>query len=88
MQIDLGEINKYDPNLKFNWIINGKAEVIADITLPEEQDDLNESITEVLTKMFTNMFQTADMSQTSEDSLVERCYICDLSYFQKARRNC
>lgn len=69
--IDLGEINKYDPNLKFNWIINGKAEVIADITLPEEQDDLNESITEVLTKMFTNMFQTADMSQTSEDSLLK-----------------
>ena len=69
--IDLGEINKYDPNLKFNWIINGKAEIIADITLPDEQDDLSESITEVLTKMFSNMFQTVDTSQTSEDSLLK-----------------
>lgn len=33
--IDMESISKANPQLKFNWIVNGKAEILADIRLPE-----------------------------------------------------
>lgn len=32
--IDMGSLSKANPQLKFNWIANGKAEIIANIRLP------------------------------------------------------
>lgn len=40
--IDLGAISRANPQLKFNWIINGKAEVVADIRLPNLEDRAEE----------------------------------------------
>lgn len=33
--IDMESISRANPQLKFNWIVNGKAEILADIRLPE-----------------------------------------------------
>lgn len=33
--IDMGSLSKANPQLKFNWLISGKAEVVADIRLPD-----------------------------------------------------
>lgn len=32
--IDMGSLSKANPQLKFNWLINGSAEIVADIRLP------------------------------------------------------
>lgn len=34
--IDMGSLSMANPQLKFNWIVNGKAEIVADIRMPEE----------------------------------------------------
>ena len=33
--IDMGCLSKANPQLKFNWLANGKAEIVADIRLPD-----------------------------------------------------
>lgn len=33
--IDMGSLSKANPQLKFNWLVNGKAEIVADIRLPD-----------------------------------------------------
>lgn len=33
--IDMGMLSRMNPRLKFNWILNGKAEIIADIRFPK-----------------------------------------------------
>lgn len=33
--IDMGSLSKANPQLKFNWLVSGKAEVVADIRLPD-----------------------------------------------------
>ncbi|KAI5961868.1 MDM32 [Candida pseudojiufengensis] len=69
--IDLGKVSKANPKSKFNWIVNGKAEVIADITLPKDEEN-NESISEVITKLFNNISNMNKPSEKSnEDSLLK-----------------
>lgn len=41
--IDMESISRANPQLKFNWIVNGKAEILADIRLPELDKDKDES---------------------------------------------
>lgn len=36
--IDMGNLTTYNPNLRFNWILNGKAEIIADIRIPNSDE--------------------------------------------------
>lgn len=36
--IDMGSISRANPHLKLNWIVNGKAEIMADIKLPDLSD--------------------------------------------------
>lgn len=33
--IDMGSLSKANPQLKFNWLVSGKAEIVADIRLPD-----------------------------------------------------
>lgn len=33
--IDMGSLSKASPHLKFNWLVSGKAEVVADIRFPD-----------------------------------------------------
>lgn len=37
--IDMGNLAQRNPQLKFNWILNGKAEVLADIRFPSSPED-------------------------------------------------
>lgn len=43
--INMGSLSKASPQQKFSWIVNGKAEIVADIRLPslEEKDDADEA---------------------------------------------
>lgn len=41
--IDMGSLSRANPQLKFNWIANGKAEIIANIRLPPMDGDKEES---------------------------------------------
>lgn len=87
--IDLGEINRSNPNLKFNWIINGKAEITADITLPEEQqqqDDLNESISKLIDKIYHNLFHQSNNNNAgnpTEDSMLKDAIAAIYHTFKK-----
>ncbi|EER30413.1 hypothetical protein CTRG_05812 [Candida tropicalis MYA-3404] len=91
--IDLGEINKFNPDSKFNWIVNGKAEIIADITLPEmqqQQDDLNKSIGEFIGKIYENIFyqnanngNNTNAGNPSEDSLLKDAIAAIYHTFKK-----
>ena len=65
--IDLGTITKSNPRLKFNWIVNGKAEVTADITLPKDKES-EESIGDVIGKLFKNI---SSMNSSTEKGLDE-----------------
>ncbi|CAH2355348.1 mitochondrial distribution and morphology protein 31 [[Candida] railenensis] len=64
--IDMGKISKRNPLSKFNWIVNGRAEIVADILLPQEN----------LTPQFPNVGQIfseafndfLSMSQPDESS--------------------
>ncbi|KAI5957335.1 MDM32 [Candida jiufengensis] len=69
--IDLGNISKVNPKSKFNWLVNGKAEVIADITLPKNEEH-NESISDLITKLFNNISNMNKPTEKSnEDSLLK-----------------
>ncbi|CAN3505025.1 hypothetical protein DICA1_F38556 [Diutina catenulata] len=37
--INLGAVARADPESKFNWMVNGRAEIQADITFPDTPDD-------------------------------------------------
>lgn len=39
--IDIGMLSRLNPKLKFNWVLNGKAEIITDIRLPKSDVDAN-----------------------------------------------
>ena len=55
--LDLGELAKRHASLKFNWIVQGKVEVVADILLP--QDSPNETWEYLsFTKMFSDAFNS------------------------------
>lgn len=43
--INMGSLSKANPQQKFSWIVNGKAEIVADIRLPslEEKEDGDEA---------------------------------------------
>ncbi|EMG45252.1 putative mitochondrial biogenesis factor, partial [Candida maltosa Xu316] len=77
------KINNSNPNSKFSWIINGKAEVVADITLPEEQDELNDSF---LGEIFTNLFHPMDNPPSTEDSLLKDAIAAIYHTFQKPEK--
>lgn len=49
--IDLGSITQKNPRTKFNWVVNGKAEIIADIRIS--------SITDKTDYRFKNIFTTS-----------------------------
>lgn len=42
--IDMGALSRANPQLKFNWIANGKAEVIANIRLPSMDGEKEENV--------------------------------------------
>ncbi|KAI5963956.1 MDM32 [Candida margitis] len=64
--IDLGNIASANPRSKFNWIVNGKAEVIADITLPKDKES-EESIGDVVGKLFKNISSMNASSEKGHD---------------------
>ncbi|CAK7902656.1 mitochondrial distribution and morphology protein 31 [[Candida] anglica] len=56
--IDLGSISRTNPSSKFNWIVNGRAQIIADIVLPQDKMEPNFNFGNEY-KKFTNMFSEA-----------------------------
>lgn len=69
--IDLGTITKSNPRLKFNWIVNGKAEVTADITLPKDKES-EQSIGDVVGKLFKNISNmNSSIERGHDDSLLK-----------------
>jgi len=69
--IDLGNIARANSRLKFNWIVNGKAEVIADITLPKDKES-EQSVGEAIGKLFKNISSmNAYTENGQEESLLK-----------------
>ncbi|KAI5961939.1 MDM32 [Candida theae] len=64
--IDLGTVTKFNPKSKFNWIVNGKAEVIADITLPKDKES-EQSIGDVIGKLFKNISSMNTSTENGND---------------------
>ncbi|CCE42399.1 hypothetical protein FOB58_001369 [Candida parapsilosis] len=69
--IDLGNIARANSRSKFNWIVNGKAEVIADITLPKDKES-EQSVGEAIGKLFKNISSmNAYTENGQEESLLK-----------------
>lgn len=65
--INMGTVSANNPNSKFNWIIGGKAQVLADIKFPNE-DQILESDYNRLSRVFLGIVN--DLSKmTSKDQL-------------------
>lgn len=65
--IDLGAISQKNPRTKFNWIVNGKAEIIADIrmsNLPEKED---KKFSNVFFSSFRELLSLTDPKPTPSD---------------------
>lgn len=81
--IDMGSLSRANPQLKFNWIANGKAEIIANIRLPPMDGGKEESSSDspllggLFKKLFnelkdlTNPREAANPDDNSEESLVK-----------------
>lgn len=41
--IDMGSLSTANPKLKFNWLVGGKAEIVADIRLPNFDTDISDT---------------------------------------------
>lgn len=79
--INMGNLSRANRQLKFNWIVNGKAEIIADIRLPslEEREDADETplMSGFIQKVFnefkelTGPEETTNQKADSESSLIK-----------------
>ncbi|KAK6461311.1 putative mitochondrial distribution and morphology protein, mitochondrial precursor [Scheffersomyces coipomensis] len=75
--IDLGSLSQSNPFSKFNWIINGKAEIIADIKLPNIDKIDNHNSESIISDFFNELLRvtrsdidnTIPQPQTSSDSM-------------------
>lgn len=70
--INMGTLSKANPQLKFNWIANGKAEIVADIRLPnlDEREDADEStlISGFFKKAFNDFKDMTSPQETGNSS--------------------
>lgn len=65
--INMGSLSKANPQLKFNWIANGKAEIVADIRLPDLEEKEAEST--VISGFFKRAFnEFREMALPSEQT--------------------
>lgn len=53
--IDMGSLSRANPQLKFNWIANGRAEIVADIRLPFEDKEEPASESPLLSGLFKKL---------------------------------
>lgn len=70
--INMGSLSKANPQLKFNWIVNGKAEIIADIRLPslEDREDADETplISGFFQKLFNEFKEATSIKETLQQN--------------------
>ncbi|ODV79577.1 uncharacterized protein CANTADRAFT_25525 [Suhomyces tanzawaensis NRRL Y-17324] len=72
--INLGAISKSNPNLKFNWLVNGSAEITADITIPnlneEEFQFVNEyrRVSNALSSIVSDFVSVTNPEPESKDN--------------------
>ncbi|EGW33699.1 uncharacterized protein SPAPADRAFT_59066 [Spathaspora passalidarum NRRL Y-27907] len=69
--IDLGEISKNNPQSKFNWLVNGKAQVIADIKLPNLQETEEYTKLASIISRFINDFSITSTVEPDDSSLLK-----------------
>ncbi|RLV89759.1 Mitochondrial distribution and morphology protein 32 [Spathaspora sp. JA1] len=69
--IDLGELSKNNPHSKFNWLINGKAEIIADIKLPSVIPDDDTTLSSMISKVVSELKVESPQQQIEEGSLLK-----------------
>lgn len=72
--IDMGLISATNPHSKFNWIVNGKAEIVADITLPnlntQEFQLMNEykRVSHLVSEVFTELANVTNPQEHENES--------------------
>lgn len=89
--IDMESISKANPQLKFNWIVNGKAEILADIRLPETKSkDEGSFFSSISFQQVWNDLKTATSSprdaaegDDSNDSLIKGAIAAIYETFRK-----
>lgn len=76
--INLGSIFNTNHSLKFNWIHNGKAEIIANIRLPQLDDDFdnfepsNYKFGKVFSKMFDELANVTSFSNSNPNQEISK----------------
>ncbi|KAK6198503.1 mitochondrial distribution and morphology proteins-domain-containing protein [Scheffersomyces amazonensis] len=72
--VDLGSLSQSNPLSKFNWIVNGKAEIIADIKLPNidklENDSESFKFVSDMFSEFLKITKTSEITASNSEPVI------------------